>query len=378
MKPINPLLFAMLLSTSCGAESPALPEDSTSPIDPSAHSVALSASSFSNFTTYGDSYTAGFGVPAGDAWPNVLVGEEDWSLTNRAVSGSLCMDQADYFLTDRPAQGVVYGFMLGFNDSRVNGTNLSKQAEYSGCLSAGLAWLSTPAGRKMAAQSAGCTTTGSWIDTPAYGGVIGKGATAAGSKLTCTTQAGSSVMLYAVTQVNNLSTFRVTIDGVAKTSPSGTTTFSEIGTVTSEFGRTYAPTAYRFAGLKAVPHTVEITATSADAINNIVHILGGSTSSAGGSPVYVATIARNDAIGYGVDCASVHCNLGSDTAGANYNYAIHSIASQLVGDGLPITVVDITDVLDPNSQSQYQSDHVHPNVLGAQEIANAYFKVVVR
>lgn len=325
-------------------------------------------------TAFGDSFTAGFGLasPSTQNWAALLAAEKGWTLTNSAVSGSLCMDQADFFMPQNPTTTSIYAVMFGYNDMRVNGTSVSKQYEYQRCLLAALSWLGTPASQRVIGQA--CTVAGTGSNTPGYGGTIGKDLTVNGSTLTCNTPPGTTVTVYATTQVINTGSFSVTIDGISYG------TFSNTGTVTDVAGtRTYAPAAYRFAGLQEKPHTVVFNAISTDGVNNTVHILGVSVSSPAvgartGPFVYVASIPRSNSSGYTVTCSPTNCNNGSDAAVGSYNYSVDQSVCDLAADGVQVVLVDVTNTqaFNPNDSSQIQADNVHPTALGATNLANAF------
>lgn len=325
-------------------------------------------------TSFGDSFTAGFGLasPSTQNWAALLSAEKGWTLTNNAVSGSLCMDQADYFMPQSPTTASIFAVMFGYNDMRVNGTSVSKQYEYQRCLLAALSWLGTPASQRVFGQA--CTVVGTGSNTPAYGGTIGKDLTVNGSTLTCNTPPGTTVTTYATTQVSNTGSFSVTIDGISYG------TFSNTGTVTDVAGtRNYAPAAYRFAGLQEKPHTVVFNAISTDGVNNTVHILGVSVSSPAvgartGPFVYVASIPRSNSTGYAVTCSPTACNNGSDAAVGSYNYSVYQTVCDLAADGVQVVLVDVTNTqaFDPNNSPQIQADNIHPTAFGDTNIATAF------
>jgi hypothetical protein len=76
------------------------------------------------YRAWGDSMTAGFGVAAGSAYPNLVSTNNAWpGFGNGAVAGDMCPDAAQHIIGQYTvAPGQVNSLMIGFNDNYFKGS----------------------------------------------------------------------------------------------------------------------------------------------------------------------------------------------------------------------------------------------------------------
>ena len=319
----------------------------------------LPALTASTYVAMGDSITLGTGasVPATGGYAPLLAADMGSTLSNLGVSGEFACDLANvqaFIQNPSAAKNNIYTVMVGTNEANTKGTG-AYEVNYNNCLKASLSWLGIPSTYKSTAQSASCSTTGSWSNDSSYGGAIAKVSTTNGSTMTCTiTTYGGPVYAWYKMADSLPGTFNISIDGGATTAvqTSPTTAIAAQGT--------QGDGVIEFSHLSAGSHSVLFTVTSATSGSNpVVPIAIGTPSPLTyymQPSVYVGGVIKfqNDA---------------SPTLSSTYNADALAIVNALALDGLKIYYVDTRSYL--NASTEY-SDAYHPNDTGHGHLRDAF------
>ena len=268
--------------------------------------------------------------------------------------------------------------MLGFNDARVMGSDQVQQAEYQACANGELSWLTIPDAWKVRGTAA--TKAGTWTTVSILGQTWAASNVLSSTAQFSTSSVGDVVEIWFFSQLTNATQFTVSIDGV--TMPCNTqsnicadsTHFAAAVHGTALAG-TYGMQGARFPGLSYAGHIVLLTLTQADATDYFVPFAVAAYDAGMGSKtgpqVYVSNLARMNATGYANNGCAITCNLSSDFVQFQFDNRIHQVVSELAGDGLQLTLVDVGsyNVYNPQNGAQVQGDNVHPSLAGATQIA---------
>jgi lysophospholipase L1-like esterase len=297
------------------------------------------------YTALGDSITYGAGASSS---ANSYIGRLNTDLgvtvDNAAVSTSMVMDQTPALYTRTTSTGDRSIVMLGTNDQAKYNTDPVKRGYFIDGLRAFSTWLSASC---ALVNPSSATLTGSWNNGYAFSCY---GATSPGSKATFTVS-GPTVVLGMLRQYNNSATFSVAIDGVNKG------TFAVGGDVRTILGAAFGAMGLAFSGLGAGSHTVEVTVLSADSANVVfLHWFSACVPKA---KAVIGNIPHAVAYTYGGSSANVDA----------YNADIASLASEMSGYGLDVSVVDICSAL--IAADMY--DNVHPNDSGHLKIRGLFY-----
>jgi lysophospholipase L1-like esterase len=114
---------------------------------------ASTASAQTAVTAFGDSITTGYGVNSGEAYPALIAADKGWTLTNRAQEGTQASDQAVRVFQQAITTSSKSILLTGYNDMRALGTNANGLDTYEGSIRAMMAWLATPAAKRINGQS---------------------------------------------------------------------------------------------------------------------------------------------------------------------------------------------------------------------------------
>ena len=306
-----------------------------------------------NLNTDGDSNTVGYNVPLASSYAVKLAAALGLSLVNQAVNGSMAADRAQANCAFAPVATDVYLLDVGTNDERKYGANSTYLGFYHRCLLADL--LYKACATRPNPRDSSFALTGTWANTLANN--IGKNATATGAKASRTVS-GTAIYISAIMQNNGAAggVAKVTIDGVL----AGTIDTNGVG-INTVNGLSYAPGVWRFGGLAAGPHLVEVEVTSSGKLFYLNDIFGNDQPP---SPkIFVTNVIRQSAGGYAA-------NGGSDTNVQTYNAEVAAVVSILQGDGFNVTPIDIWSAVNPATDLQGDGIHLsaasgHPNVEAA-------------
>lgn len=306
----------------------------------------------------GDSITVGAGAssPANAYLPKLAAALSVGFAPPSAVSGHQAADQSAAFYGVTTATGDKSIVLVGTNDHWKYGTSSAKRTLYKGFLTGLVVRLAAPA--RVRGLDVGMSYTGTWGNTQVYG--TGKNSSVNGATASATVS-GTAVYIGTILQDIVTGTADVRVDGVLV----GSVTSNGAG-MNTQHGATYAPGVFRFGGLSAGSHTVQLTITSPSGGRNIYYneaIIG--SDQLAKPKVYLGCIPRMTATGY----ASLPGQLSSDDNVAAYNDIVSTLASDLVTDGMDVTLVDAA----LNPATDLAADGIHPNDAGHLKLKNAFY-----
>jgi len=270
-----------------------------------------------------------------------------WSVTNNAVSGSLCSDLSTGPIWDSVIDGSSVSAYAHFHNEQANwGAEGATWAR--GCIEAETAWLAIPENQKVRAidaQQAGAT----WTAGPNSAAI-----TLDGGTLTFSVT-GTTVYL-ATARGFGVATYTVSVDGNLVTDPDSLTTTFNQGIDAS----VVMPNLIRVKPQSGTTHTIVYTCTNPGGVGCIVFYAAG-VGSLTHIPVYSVSPFPNASWNtqYNFDAAT--CQL--------YRDAWTSLVKEVQGDGLDIIPVDILKSgYDPERQTQL--DGIHETAEGHAVIGN--------
>lgn len=309
--------------------------------------------------SFGDSITAGGGVPiAQAAWPQLVangLGISNANFSNLAVSGSRINTNGQiptaYLQTVSASIGSMS--LLGTNEMPDAVANAANIPLITSGQQAMLVWLALTPSQKVLATA--MTQTGVWGTAPQMN-LTTESSNTAGSTLTGTVT-GTVVYVAGWISTGFNQNFTVTVDGVSQ----GVTTFTGQGALTSSG---VYPFCLRFPGFTSGSHTVVLTANGGN--YGIFQWIAGN-----GTTTQAPFVAVGNALPQGVV---------SDTVIGNVNSALLSTVNNLHTDGLNVVYVDDNSVMTKSATpAQYSANsggNLHPNVLGNFLIAAKWLKTV--
>lgn len=329
---------------------------------------------------FGDSITkATTGPTTGRGYPTIMAYWGSITSNNLGVDGDQAAD-----LSDDVLPVVVYGrdlntIMVGANDQRTYLTDADKLTFYKDALRAHLVWL----GVTHTMKTLGTTTTGTlykptytgggWAATDAWSGTeYGKNTTTSAESVSIPVY-GTTVYLTTISQYNAAaytSNYAVTIDGNAV----GTFDLKpgNNANITTVNAKTYGERCHRFSGLSSGAHTMVVTRSAGTGPLYFEWAAGNQSATQTSIPyaarprVVVGQVTRQTA-GYGSG--------GSDANVNTYNAAIQSVVSELVSDGLNITIVNTIDAI---NQTTDMADAIHPDDSGHEKLARVFLDGATR
>jgi hypothetical protein len=303
---------------------------------------------------FGDSITAGYGVPVGSGYISLLSSAIGSQITNFGVSGAQAVDQAaSVYVSSGPAT-----VLLGTNDHRLYGTDSIKRSLWGSVMAAEIAFLCLSS--KVTAQQA-TLVSGSWENNTAiWGGSMNRRSWTQGSKLSATVS-GTVVYVGYTVQQGIGGQFQVKIDGVFQ----GIYQSSGGGVG----GPGYGPKLLRFPNLSSGSHAVEIECLTSGYPGGLVYVdwVAGNQQSDPKS-VYVGNCIRMGAVGYATYTDTNDANVIS------YCNEIASRVAELQADGLKVKLVNVNTAIDP--LNDLLSDGVHPNESGHVKLKNAFLAAI--
>jgi hypothetical protein len=298
---------------------------------------------------FGDSIPTGAGASSSaSGFIGLLNTALGVAFDNAAVSTAMAIDQTAALFQRNTVSGDKSIIMFGTNDQAKYDADITKRGWFIDAIRSYALWLGAEC--KLANAANGVTFAGSWSNGFALGIY---GATSAGSTATFTSN-GDKVAIGTLRQYNNTSTFTVKVDGVVKGN------YSTGGDVRTLLGSAWGTSSILLTGLGSGSHTVEISATSANASNPVYfHWTSNVTLKA---RVLINNIPHAVNYTYGGSAANVD----------SYNAALNTLGMQLQALGLDVKVVDICSIL----TNADMADNVHPNDSGHLKIKNADLVVI--
>jgi hypothetical protein len=369
-----------------GTATPALVAGSNVAISGSwpAQTISETVLQASQHVAEGDSITTGYeagGVSnvtnLAAAYPTLLATAEGATLADHAVAGQQACDMVfsqtikDSNTLDNNSS--IFTMMIGTNDAHVKGVG-AYEPVFQGCHKAAIAW--NAVGNKVAANSANCTDTGTWLpwnyNTPS---LTGEYTITPGSTKSCSifTPTGT---LYAWVWEQDASTgaYTYSIDGGAPVAATVATSTP----IATQNGGVYGYNLIRFTGLTAnANHTILFTVTTASTNNGFAIAAIGTPPAQGvyGAPrVFVGGVPKQQG-----DAQSA--------ATAQYNADALADVNLLAGDGLNVYFVPVRNYLctsvtsgvcynsygvaDMNTPT-VDAGGLHPNQVGQNDLKQAF------
>lgn len=307
---------------------------------------------------FGDSITLGTGASAPAAgYLQLWAAAQGYSITNHAVSGAQCGDQAGAVYGISPGQSSVSSYMIGVNDQTHHGLNPVNLACFKADLMAQAAWLALD--NSAIKRGASFVYGGSGWNTATAFGSMGKYTDTQGDYYEVTLS-GEVLYLATIQQTGSDGQEQISIDG----EDYGTFPVAPSSPITTTIGITYMPKLYRFGGLDSGRHTIRVVKTNQTMAGSRIYsgwAWGSAALSKLRAPkLYLFTPTPETAAGY----ASAG---GSLLATQAYRNAVISVQRQLAADGLNVVLVDAFSAI--NTAMDIGSDGIHPNDSGHLNIA---------
>jgi hypothetical protein len=381
----SPTQWALLLAANAVVGTPTIGQTIVQPAGTAINITGLQQmNNFSypggvTYRAWGDSMTAGFGVAAGAAYPNlVATNNASTGFGNGAVSGDMCPDSAQHIIgTYVVAPGQVNSYMIGFNDNYFFGSVDYRLDYFRHCHEANILWMATLPAQKVLAAGAGVTYSGTWTNTGQYASNL-FATTVVGATATIALPPSTAIDVVTVHQNGNTSDYSISIDGVPQINTrTNTNLFSTSIDFTTNNGAGFAPYDHHFSGLPNTPHTIVITSQHIVSSNPNYFLWAQATSpgqNGTNSPsVYVGTVPRSTAAAYSASPGSIGPSNVSD-----FNMAEYLNIQEIGSAGVNVSLVDVSNTacFDPNVPANVQSDGIHPTALGDTLIATCFEKAM--
>jgi len=371
--------------------NPTTDQTVTQPVDSQGNQTALSVNSlrplqaypFYSYTCFGDSITYGLDAdPRTEVAYCPLVAKSlglYGSYSNQGVGAAQAADQLDQIYSTSVAStgNQLFTYHIFTNDMFQYGLCAGCQFHAKTFAEAGMAWLAIPtfdpAGTQLkytmqnsGSSLGGCTLSGTWANSPYYGGSMGVYSTTNGSSVTCYTPRAASVMyLAAFMQDGNGGTFSCSVDGGGSTNYIAYST-PGVDNIETILGRNYATQLIRFTDLMpSTNHSVTCTVTSTTSAGNRVEFewFAGNTPSnfQGGPQLYQAGPPRQ---------YDQHI---PDSTVQTYALLAQENVTELSSDGLKVAYTDVESALTPQTcvSPGTGGDFVHPLNCGHVQLAQA-------
>ncbi len=319
-----------------------------------------------NKYAFGDSITVGLKASEGNDYVNKIARKTGWDIENNGISGSQLEEYSSSIIYTISMNESDTSIMLtGYNDMRNYSTNSSGLNTYTKTLYAVAAWLTIPNSSKIFGTSPNVTYRGNWSKPTIHFAKYSNGSGNASAEV----NVSGTTIYYATYQIVNGGNFDVYIDGNKKGSFSNAN-FKKPVNCTG-----YSPMLLRFAGLSAGQHILNITVNNSNtSLDQWVYVdwIAGNTGF-NSSTLYLGNTIHMNSVGYAK--AGPSWNNGNDIAVAEYNSIIKAVADNLSSDGLNVRYVDVDAQY--NLSTDIDSDNVHPNDLGHQHIADAFYYTIL-
>jgi len=309
---------------------------------------------------YGDSVDQGYLVAPTNRFSALICSDTGLTEDNLAQGGTQIADEGETAAvvgtpigpTDRSL------WLAGFNDMRFYGTNAAALTDNASAFQSLVAWLAIPASVRIPATDPRITYSGGWSYYSPLGGLMYSSVANATATVTL---AGRNVLI-----------------GTARGGGSGNLTVVVDGTYTNVYSclRTAASTARGinysaglivFTNLPDTLHTVVMTADSS--LNTFICWVAGYTGDQGPS---VALSGTEKCAEFEYSQLSPFNN-GSDAAAAAYSAMVSNTAVMLACADLNVVWTN-APVFDTNTE--YESDFLHPNELGHIVIKNQMLPLI--
>lgn len=328
---------------------------------------------------FGDSFTMGLsgGITYDQAYCSLIAAAKGWALDNQAYGGSQIAsgEEIDRILAKIVSNSSIQWIMTGINDTRAYGVAPTGISTYTQTLSAALAWMGLPDGKKIRAIDSAAVKAGAgWAVNSSWYGGISMHTNTEGDSITFTVR-GGGIYLCFVRDATSPGKCSITVDGISY----GTYDHSgSTGVVQNP--RNYSLGFFRISGLTDEVHTVVVTKTSASVAGDYLRVAwaagvegaAGDYSENGGPCLYVGNCCRLTAAGYAMDAPT--WSNSSDSVVAAYNRIIAKVVRDLASDGLNIVHVNVHGYYDPYTMTS--TDGIHPNPAGHQAIASAFLSAM--
>lgn len=289
--------------------------------------------------------------PVAQRWPALRIAATGETKVNRAFSGDMAQDQAYKAMGVVRAAGTKAVVLCDINDARF--ISVSRVDRYKDILMRIIGDIVLPT--RNTVRSAAVTKTGSWANTQVDG--IGMYATTPGAK--CTSVINGTTAYVGVLVDNHSASQGVTadvyVDGVFK----GTITSDNMGVNNVNGGNTYnnlryGPALFRFPGLAAGNHTVEVVVTSSGKNMYLSYFAGN-----GGQPATAGVQVGNM---YKLNATGQAAIGVTDAIATAFRDAAKSIIDAMAADGFNVTLANTFSAIDPNSH--LMPDGIHWNAAG--------------
>jgi hypothetical protein len=296
--------------------------------------------------------------PVAQRWPTLRVASTGETQVNRAASGDMAQDQAYKGYTITRSADTNAMVICDINDARF--VNLSRISRYKDILSRIVGDIVLPTRKTV--RSIDVTKTGSWANTQVD--VYGMYATAVGAKVSAVVP-GTTVYVGILVD-NQVASQGVTadvyIDGVNK----GTISSDNIGVNNVNGGNTYnnlryGPALFRYPGLAAGNHTVEVRVTSSGK-NMYVSYFAGNGNQPATAKVKVGNMYKLNATGiadFGV----------TEAISIAFRDAAQAVVAAFDADGFNVETLDTFSAINP--ATCLMPDGLHWNATGHAAVKTA-------
>jgi hypothetical protein len=310
--------------------------------------IELSSATPVLFNAFGDSISASFGVdPETQLYLAKTATAKGWKLIDRAISASMAADQSFKAYDIEPSDRNRYSVCLGVNDTDHYGNDATRRDDgFIPFLRGLVGWMALP--RKKIARC-DMTLSGSWSRTPVN--AVGMFATGVGNTATAVVY-GTAVYVFAIIQnaAGSEGIANVLVDGVGQ----GAVVLKGTSIGNTILGQSYSLACWRFGGLSAGAHTVQVVTINA----NTFFLDGIAGSHQPEHPlVLVGNISRRG--------ASAYTSPNSDANVAAYNSAISTMVGQFQTDGLNVRPFEVHFAIDPATELQ---DGIHWTAAGHNDV----------
>ncbi len=344
-------LISIIAATGCSAgnfDAPA-PTSNVAPV-----------SGYALYHAYGDSITAGVGVPNVSFVYASLAGVYNTvPLSDYAISGDQSCDvptRQIFAHADSPAltSSGLYSLLIGTNDVDARGTG--GQDIFNLCDQAAISWLATPAESKLLATDSSVVVSGaSHLDTLDNFNAVTTDASGASITFAFTRTAAVPVYLWYRITDGNPGAFSCTLDAAAPV----TLVNAPMEAIQTQNHTATSAGVYRFAAVPAGAHALRCVQLTAGASGMGLIALGGPP------PAGTAKLPR---LLVGLLPPQLNGSRAAETAA--YDGYIRGNVALFAGDGLDVELFDAGAYMTGTTNDMY--DLLHPNAVGQQEIFQAF------
>ena len=266
---------------------------------------------------------------------------------NHGVSGTGVAEQFDYVYPTvvSATANQLFINMIGTNDVYAYGATAGMETNWQLMDEAMLAFEAIPETSKVRGQGSAVSLTGTWANSPYYGGGTSIVSTTNGSTATVTL-AGPTVCIAYTAKDGNGGAFSESIDGTAVSLSA-----SRPSAISNFHTRAYGSFLNCTTGLPATNHTVEIIVTSSTGSGNQVWLDWAWPAVAQPAPAYA-----NGPTVLSVGVPTSPAQTASTIAA--YSALAQQTVTTLASYGLNVSFAPVAQAL--NSTSDWYSDNVHP------------------